>query len=341
MLKSIMINDHFFVFGGSIMKIMLVDDEQLIVDGLKKIIGRQFPDLEVVAYTDPVKVLESLPSNLPDLLLTDIRMPEITGLELIARAREAGVRYCAVLTGLNDVPLLQESIRLQVCDYLIKPVNKEELFALITRTRERLEREKAEQDHTLAEYFCSGEWSDSRVARELSLQARRSDCPPLTLESFLLAVGRELPFWEICRLTAEMLENRKTEEELGAELRSLPILRIVSSPEMREILSEIRRDYRRELSVSEMAARVYLQPNYFTTLFRKETGKGFVQYLNQIRIEEACRKILTEPGLSMQDVAENCGFPSLRHFFSVFKKMTAVTPGEFRKAMELAGFMRG
>ncbi len=108
------------------MRILLVDDEQLIVNGLKKIISRQFPDVETRGFTDPVQALEELKADPAFLLITDIRMPRMTGLQLIQEAREAGVKYCAILTGLEDVPLLQKSIRLQVCDYLIKPVNKED-----------------------------------------------------------------------------------------------------------------------------------------------------------------------------------------------------------------------
>ena len=78
------------------------------------------------------------------------------GDELIRLAKDTGVRFCAILTGLNDVPLLQESIRLQVCDYLIKPVNKEELYALIRRTREQIAQADTEQEDELADRFRSG-----------------------------------------------------------------------------------------------------------------------------------------------------------------------------------------
>ncbi len=322
------------------MRMMLVDDEQLIVDGLKKIISRQFPDVETRGFTDPVQALEALKTNPGFLLITDIRMPGMTGLQLIQKAREAGVKYCAVLTGLEDVPLLQESIRLQVCDYLIKPVNKEELYSLIRRILKQTALENTVQANDLADKFRSGAWTDEQTAGELASRMRRSDCPPAVLSDFILACGRELPFWEVCDEAVSVVSGKRSDSDFGIRIRQLPVTKSVSSPEIRKVLEEIKKNYAQDLTVTQMAAEAHLQPNYLTTLFKKETGKGFIQYLNQVRIEEACRIGLTKPSCPMQETAEACGFPSLRYYFTVFKKMTGSTPGAFREKMEAAGFIR-
>ena len=341
MYKSIIITDEIFVSGDTEeMKILLVDDEQLIVDGLKKIISRQFPEVEPYAVTDPIQALETMKKDLPTLLITDIRMPEMTGLQLIHQAKEIGVKNCAVLTGLDDVPLFQESIRLQVCDYLIKPVNKEELYTLIQRIQEQTVRESTEQANELTENFRSGSWTDEQVAHELAARMRRSDCPPVVLQEFIQMSGRELPFWETCDETISVVVGNRTDQEFGMMLRQLPVTKKTASPEIQKVLTEIRTNYAQDLTVTRMGDETHLQPNYLTTLFRKETGKGFVQYLNQYRIEEACRMILTNPACPLQDVAEACGFQSPRYFFTVFKKMTDTTPGAFREKMEAAGFIR-
>lgn len=322
------------------MKILLVDDEQLIVDGLKKIISRQFPEVEPYGATDPIRALDAMKKELPTLLITDIRMPEMTGLQLIQQAKEIGVKNCAVLTGLDDVPLLQESIRLQVCDYLIKPVNKEELYSLIRRIQEQTARESTEQANELAENFCSGAWTDEQVAHELRVRMKRSDCPPVALQEFIQMSGRELPFWETCDEAVEVAGGKRTDQEFGMMLRQLPVAKKTASPEIQKVLVAIRTNYAQDLTVTQMGEITHLQPNYLTTLFRKETGKGFIQYLNQYRIEEACRMMLMNLACPLQDVAEACGFQSPRYFFTVFKKLTDSTPGAFREKMEAAGFIR-
>ena len=72
------------------MRIAIVDDEQFIVEGLMKIIGRAYPEEELKGFTDPQEALASLSESLPELLITDIRMPNLTGLELIASLKKTG-----------------------------------------------------------------------------------------------------------------------------------------------------------------------------------------------------------------------------------------------------------
>lgn len=314
------------------MRIALVDDEVLIVEGLKKIIGRKYPDLEIETFSDPQQALERLEYRLPDLLITDIRMPGMTGLELIARFREKGLRLYAVLTGLDDVPLLQESIRLRVSDYLIKPVNKEELFSLIERTHQQLSREEQNGALELAEAFRTAAQSDEEIYLSLKSRMERSDSPVETLDQFIRAAGRETPYWQVCQLEKEIREETRDPHEMMERLHALPVERAIVSPEVRRVVQEMRANYAQDITLAGMAGKVFLQTNYFTTLFHRETGMGFVQYLNQLRIDAACRKILKEPGLSLQDAGQACGFPSARYFFSTFKKLTGLTPGSFRDA---------
>ena len=79
------------------MRIILVDDERLIVEGLKKIIGRKYPEMEISAFTGPEDALNEMKARLPELLITDIRMPGMTGLELIAACRKQKVFACRML----------------------------------------------------------------------------------------------------------------------------------------------------------------------------------------------------------------------------------------------------
>lgn len=327
--------------GGEIeMRIAIVDDEQLIVDGLIKIIGRQYPQEELQGYTSPTEAAQFLGDSLPDLLITDIRMPDMTGLELIAALKQRGLRHCAVLTGLEDVPLLQESIRLHVDDYLIKPVNKAELFAMIDRVREEIRAARAQEKNALAGHFAAADISDGELIAQLVSQLGRSECPPEQLAGFLAEIGREAPYWDICRLTHDLLAEEAPREEMASVLRALPQVRSSSSEVIQQVCQRLREGYMENITVAGMAAEVYLQPNYLTTLFRKETGTGFVQYLNQIRIEQGCRLLLTEPNLTMTAIAPRCGFPSDRYFFSTFKRFTGRTPGEFREDLAAWGFIR-
>ena len=80
----------------------------------------------------------------PDILLTDIRMPVMDGLELIGQARQmAPELVCAVLSGYDDFPLVQSALRQGVTDYLLKPCRKEDLERALSRCAEEVERAKS------------------------------------------------------------------------------------------------------------------------------------------------------------------------------------------------------
>ena len=427
------------------MNVVLVDDEQWIVAGLARILGKQYPGIQLRSFTNPQEALVDIGKDMPDLLITDIRMPQMSGLELIERVRALGLRFYAVLTGLDDFKLIKQSMWLQVSDYLIKPLNKAELFRLVDHVQDQLmqynQRARVElpgilrlcasygtvhealdtlaldyhtallvcfsnrqaslpqalQEHfniqvelwsldqscwlylssesdpadmepmlradeqiisfsldtfnpaTLHEQFervmnagegkecnavasfCSSPPRDEEAADCLLKQMARETHPSLTLDAFCDAVGLQLRFWEAAELAQDCLSNKTDAKALAKRLRSLPT---VSTPHSADVLMTIQwvsEHYTETITLAQAAANVFLQANYFTTLFRKEMKASFIQYVNELRVDKACRYILMNPNTSFEDVALQNGFASMRHFFSTFKKYTDRTPGEYRR----------
>ena len=113
------------------MKIMVVDDEVKICNGVARFIRKRWPEVEVSIISNAIDALASIRHQLPDLLITDLRMPEMDGLELMQQARELGVQHSIVLTGYDEFDLMQQAIRLRAQDYLLKPVDKEQLFQAV------------------------------------------------------------------------------------------------------------------------------------------------------------------------------------------------------------------
>lgn len=87
------------------------------------------------------------------------------------------------------------------------------------------------------------------------------------------------------------------------------------------------------LSLSEVAANLFLSPHYLRQLFRQETGVSFVEYVSQFRMERALL-LLKDPTLKIQDIAEKVGFEEQRYFSSCFKKYCQMTPTEYREAIQ-------
>ncbi|WP_426452742.1 response regulator [Paenibacillus sp. S-38] len=96
------------------------------------------------------------------------------------------------------------------------------------------------------------------------------------------------------------------------------------------VLAYIREHYAEPITLSGAAERVYLNPSYLSTLFKTRTGVSFIEYLTNLRVEEAKKRLLYSPE-KIASIAEASGFSNIRHFNRVFKSATGHTPLEFRK----------
>ncbi|AFC29015.1 YesN5 [Paenibacillus mucilaginosus 3016] len=115
--------------------LLIVDDEKIIRRGLQSVIERQFPNLFSYRFAENgQEALELLRQEPADMMFTDIRMPIMDGIELLEQLQDHPVKPEAVLlSGYNDFVYAQKAIRCAVKDYLIKPVKREELFAVLER----------------------------------------------------------------------------------------------------------------------------------------------------------------------------------------------------------------
>lgn len=116
-------------------RVVLIDDERIIVEGLRRVVKLAEYHCEVIgtAY-DAVSGAAMIRSARPDIVFTDIRMPDQDGLTMLAGLKsEFPDMQIAVLTGYRDFPYAQEAIRLGVCRYLLKPSKMDELHEALAR----------------------------------------------------------------------------------------------------------------------------------------------------------------------------------------------------------------
>lgn len=123
------------------LKVMIVDDEQLIIKGMKTIIQKKSWQYNVVGEAlggeEALSVAEKCQ---PDLIITDICMPDINGLVLIERLKELlPETKFVVLSGYGEFSYAQEALRLGVADYLLKPVNSKKIYELLEKITKEFE----------------------------------------------------------------------------------------------------------------------------------------------------------------------------------------------------------
>lgn len=244
-------------------KVILVDDEKRIVEGLSKIVDWPHYNCEVVATAGDAAEGSRLIRELkPDILFTDIRMPGKNGLAMIAGLRsEFPSLQIAVLTGYRDFSYAQEAIRLGVCRFLLKPSKMAEINEALEEMTKRLDAGRsAEASPTPAEETAAGnflvkqavKYMEQHYAEKLTLQDVANHCYVSHWHLSKLLNGQAgKSFYDI--LNEIRIENAKV------------------------LLAD------RSLKIAEIGERVgYSDPAHFAKSFRKITGISANEYRNSL-----------------------------------------------------------
>lgn len=111
-------------------KVILVDDEVEVIDAMQALIHWDELGFEVVgSATNGVKALELVEKLQPDVVLTDIKMPYMDGLELARRLNKDYPNiYILLCTGFDEFEYAQEAVHLEIKEYMLKPINASELW---------------------------------------------------------------------------------------------------------------------------------------------------------------------------------------------------------------------
>ncbi|MDQ0091534.1 AraC-like DNA-binding protein [Paenibacillus anaericanus] len=97
-----------------------------------------------------------------------------------------------------------------------------------------------------------------------------------------------------------------------------------------EIVDYLNRHYDEQHTIQQISQKFYISPSYFCKTFKENTGFTFTEYLNNVRIKEACT-LLTRGNVKVAAIAESVGFESLTHFGRIFKEITGMAPLKYRK----------
>ena len=120
--------------------IHVIDDDEAMRESLAFLLGSV--RLDVRTYESAVAFLASLPDLAPGCVITDVRMPEVSGVELLRRLRQLEIGLpVIVITGHGDVPLAVEAMKLGAVDFLEKPFDDDVLLAAVRSALNRFERD--------------------------------------------------------------------------------------------------------------------------------------------------------------------------------------------------------
>ena len=161
------------------LKVMLVDDEPYILQGLQVLIDWESGGFEITKLCSNGKeALKYLKENDVDLVISDIKMPEMSGLELLETVKKEKISNVelVLLTGYDDFAYTQKAIRNGCLDYILKPVEEEELISVLRKVTNinkesiilRKDREKMEDAYLsrVIRHIIRGKYADEEIETE-------------------------------------------------------------------------------------------------------------------------------------------------------------------------------
>ncbi len=158
------------------LRLLIVDDERVIRESLRDIIDWSTLDISVVGLCrNGIEAYEMILDEYPDIVLTDIKMPGLSGLELIARAREAQLdTEFVILSGYAEFDFAQDAMRLGVRHYLLKPTNPDQVAKIMQEVRKTCYARRLEKEALAAKDDRAAELRRS-LFRSTLLEALSSD----------------------------------------------------------------------------------------------------------------------------------------------------------------------
>ena len=346
--------------------IFIVDDEHVIRQGLKRIIERTGIAHRIVGEaSDGGEALEKLRRTPCDLLVADIQMPVMDGLELISAIRELNLGMeIVILSGYGEFTYARDAIRLGVSDYILKPMNPELVQGVLLAVQAKLSVRKRS---LVQQSRCFSHCGDriERLAEalwQLDEESMRTELASIEAEVGGLELGEhekthvyaEFVSWTVAWLESKSRGHVPLRKALaqgackeGTDLdQSLSAAVACLAGEIRFARNWAKRapireavDYVEshfddpELTLEKLLHITGLSATYFYELFKAETGQNFKSFLIQLRVNQA-KRLLDSSGFKSYEVGEKVGYLDYPHFARLFKKCVGTSPAEYKRRME-------
>ena len=347
-------------------KLLIVDDEALLRQGIMNMTDWHDHNIEIIGdAANGEEAIGLLHRNVPDILLTDIRMPGKNGIELIRYVKKHMPEIqVIVLSSFSDFEYVRESLTMGALDYILKPkMTAEDLLAVFERAKKNISEDRIflSKKETVDDYspaIKSLLWDYDTVDNMLETL----DFAQLLyyVHSFLTQGGIEAK--EGIRLCIDLyyhiifkIEELRIVEASIKQKRYAFVKKIQSSESMNELYDTfvsvvgeieknlrfhrysdlinkvqeyIRSHYDEELSLKTIADHFYISKGYLCNKYKKETRQNVKDYICEVRMEKA-KEILRVEALNIQEAAKKVGFDNPNYFSYVFKKNVGMTPMQY------------
>jgi len=244
--------------------VLIVEDELLEQEFLKSVVQDELlPEDILLACETGVEAVELAKQNRPDIIIMDVRIPELDGISAIEEIRKFLPDACiSVLTAYSDFTYAQKAVSLRVFEYLLKPIKPTDFKQVV------------------------------------------------------------------CRMLEEVSKKQESSAEKAAV--KVPSQKIERQSFIEDSLIFIREHFKERLTLEAVASKVFVNPKYFSHVFKREMGVSFTEYVVGLKIEYAC-KLLETTNYHAYRISIECGFSDPSYFNRVFCAQMNMTPQTYRK----------
>jgi len=336
-------------------RMILVDDEPWALTGLEEILPWEEYGFTICARcTSASQALEEIAQQRPDAVCTDIRMPRISGMDLISQVRDRlgqEVEFI-IISAYSDFEVARKAINYGAAGYILKPLEREEVSATVLRLKARLDQKHShsplaldlDDPASLREAAASLPANPSE-GRHYFVVITPEDCIPPTAWSPtpLELVGMKHPTW-FCITEPQALQAlpphsgwslpHTDSQELAGMLREALAafhggFLYSTHPVIAQVQAYLGENFSQNLPLGHLAAHFFLSETYLCELFKKNTGCTVLNFLIQVRLHNACR-LLSETKMSIKEIAAAVGFNDYSYFGRIFRRNMGKTPDQYR-----------
>lgn len=346
-------------------KLLIVDDEAIIRQGILRSIDWNRLNIEAFDACNGIIAYNMLLKENFDIVLLDIKMPGLNGLELIEKAQNSITDrdiIFVILSGYAEFSLAKQAMKYGVRYYLLKPTAQEDIISTLEKVISDIKVRNISHDNVvylvnnISAYVREGRLQTAKdKVKSLFLMLKECEIKEVFvnyyLELFLLIVKQCEDYQQIPRYL-----KMSSEINIDTSVEGIYMMILKAIDEINDINHEFcRRKYcncirtvldfidenisNEELSLSYISNNIYMNSSYLGKLFKKEMKQSFNDYLSSIRINKAKQIIESNCDYKIYEIAEKVGFGSNTQYFSqVFKKYTGCAPNEYKAvSMERGG----
>lgn len=353
--------------------VQLVDDEPIVRKGLKKLIAWEELGFEIACEAENgEEALAQQAHRKIDVMITDIGMPIMNGIELMKEARKSGyIGEIIVLTAYGEFEYAKSAIQYGVTDYILKPIEEEQIIETLNKIKdklkERLENENKhklekgkertfsrENDKLLIKYIMGINPKAFEILEQIIEEERElgeghipSMCMRFSyiLEELVSRVKEKYMYLTKLKNMEQYIHYGEQEVHTKEDLIEKFQNNIKS---IFNVFEESRVIYKdnvvmqacqyvvehidEEITLTSISETLSISKNYFCSLFKNETGENFLSFVTRMKMKRA-QFLLREENLRVYEVCDLLGYTDTTYFTRLFKKYIHMTPNEYKKVV--------